>query len=208
MRLKDIAKTFGVATSTISRALNDDHRISLSLRERIKDYAEQAGFRRNAIARTLKTNRSNTIGFVAPELSNDFFMNVAQGVEKELKKKGFSLIVCNSDEQIEEEKRRIDLLLENQVDGVIIIPSTSRGSHFSILTEQQVPFVLVDRLTEDIDSDAVLVDNTGGTYAAVELLINSGIRNIGFIGGDMALTSAEERFTGYTRGPGGLQNRA
>ena len=119
MRLKDIAKTFGVATSTISRALNDDTRISVSLRERIKDYAEQAGFRRNAIARTLKTNRSNTIGFVAPELSNEFFMNVAQGVEEELKKRGFSLIVCNSDEQIEEEKRRIDLLLENQVDGVI-----------------------------------------------------------------------------------------
>ena len=199
MRLKDIAKTFGVATSTISRALNDDTQISRSLRKRIKEYAQRTGYRKNALARSLKTNRSNIIGFIAPELSNDFFMNVAQGVEDKLKNKGFSLIVCNSNEKLDEEKRRLELLLEHQVDGVIIIPCSSLGSHLDALSERGIPFVLVDRLSEDIESDAVLVDNTGGSYKAVEYLITHGIHKIGFIGGDMNLTSAKERFTGYTR---------
>lgn len=199
MTLKDIARIFNVSPSTISRALRDDTRISESLRKEITEYAEKAGYRKNAIARNLKTNRSHTIGFIAPEIANDFFMNVAQGVEDELKKAGYSLIICNSNENPSEEKRRIDLLLENRPEGIIIIPSSHEGKHLQFLRNTGLPFVLIDRLCNDITADAVLVDNTGGTYRAIEYLIQKGIRRIGFIGGDMNLTSAKERFTGYIR---------
>jgi len=197
--LKEMGRHFNVAPSTISRALQNDPRISRDLRKKIRSYAEKIGYHRNAVARSLKTNRTYTIGFIAPEIANDFFMKVAQGVEERLESEGYHLIVCNSNEKVEEEKRRINLLFENRVDGMIIIPSSASGTHFSVLRNRNIPFVLVDRLAEDIESDAVLSDNEGGTFLAISRLIERGIRRIGFIGGDMTFTSAKERYSGYIR---------
>lgn len=120
------------------------------------------------VARSLKTARTRTIGFLAPELVNDFFMTVAQGVEEELKDSGYSLLVCDANEDPGEEERRINLLTEMCVDGVIIIPSSSHGEHYNRLTNLNIPTVLVDRLADDFQSNAVLVDNFQGVYDAME----------------------------------------
>jgi LacI family transcriptional regulator len=197
--LKEISRHFDVAPSTISRALNDDSRISMKMRKKINSYARKVGYHRNAVARSLKTSRTRTIGFIAPEIANEFFMKVAQGVEEKLEAEGYHLIICNSNEQVDEEKRRINLLFENRVDGMIIIPSSADGTHYSVLESSSIPFVLIDRLAEGIEADAVLVDNEGGTYEAISHLIDTGLKRIGFIGGDMTFTSAKERYAGYVR---------
>lgn len=188
-----------MSTATVSRVINGDPRISSKTKEKVLISIRELDYKINNIARSLKTNKTHTIGFICPELANTFFMTVAKGVEDELRKYGYSVIVCNSNESVEEEKERITLLLEKCVDGVIIIPASHSGSHFKDLTEQGIPVVLADRLVEDFSSDAVLVDNINGSYAVIEHLINSGYRRIGYIGGDIRLTSAKERDEGYKR---------
>jgi len=197
--IKDVAKKAGVSTATVSRVINGDPRISSKTREKVLKCIHELDYKINNIARSLKTSKTYTIGFICPELANTFFMTVAKGVEDELRKYGYSVIVCNSNESVEEEKERIKLLLEKCVDGAIIIPASHSGAHFKALAEQEIPVVLVDRLVEDFSTDAVLVDNINGSYAAVEHLINSGYRRIGYIGGDIRFTSAKERDEGYKR---------
>lgn len=151
----------------------------------------------NNVARSLKISRTFTVGFITPEIANDFFMTVAQGVEDRLKEEGYSVIICNSNELLSEERARIDLLLEKCVDGIIIIPSGKSGGHLRALQAMNVPLVLVDRLAEDCSTDAVVVDNKEGSYAAVEHLVRAGYRSFGFIGGDLKLSPARERYEGF-----------
>lgn len=197
--VKDVAKFAGVSTATVSRVINDDPRISEDTKKKVLDCIEQLGYKINNIARSLKINKTYTVGFISPEIPNDFFMGIAKGVEDELRKLGYSMIICNSNESMEEEKDRIKLLCEKCVDGIIIIPATGEGRHYNQLREIDVPVVLVDRLVDDFDADAVLVDNINGSYTVIEHLINQGHRRIGFIGGDVRLTSARERYEGYKR---------
>lgn len=196
---KDVAKLAGVSTATVSRVVNNDPRISEDTRAKVLKCIDYLDYKVNNIARSLKTNRTYTIGFIAPEISNEFFMNIARGVEDEASKYGYSIIICNSNESVEEEENRIRLLCEKCVDGIIIIPSSNEGKHFNYLKELNIPVVLTDRLVENFQSDAVLVDNINGTYSAIEHLINMGYRRIGFISGDLKLTSAIERYEGYKR---------
>lgn len=197
--VKDVAKAAGVSASTVSRVVNGDSRISAKTRNKVIECMKELGYYVNNIGRSLKTNKTFTVGFVCPELSNDVFMSIAKGAEDEFQKHGYNIIICNSNENIVDEKDRINLLLQKCVDGIIIIPASAEGAHYNRINEAELPVVLVDRLTDDFETDAVLVDNINGSYSAVEHLINLGNRRIGFIGGDMRLTSAKERYEGYLR---------
>ncbi len=197
IRIKDVAEKAGVSTASVSRVLNNDPRIAEKTRTRVLKAIDETGYRMNNVARSLKTRRSRTIGFLAPEIVNDFFMTIAQGVEDELKGSGYSLLVCNANEDREEEERRLNLLVEMCVDGVIIIPSSSSGSHYRKLTRMNIPVVLVDRLVKDFDSDAVLVENLKGACRAMEYLIERNFNDFGFIGGDLSLSNFKERYDGF-----------
>ncbi len=197
--LKDVAKLAGVSSATVSRVINNDPRISDKTREKVLKCVKELDYKINRIARSLKTNKTYTVGFICPELANNFFMLIAKGVEDVLRRHGYSIIVCSSNENAGEEKERFTLMAEKCVDGIIVIPATNKGLHFNRLKDLQIPVVLIDRLVDDFTSDAVLVDNINGSYSAVEYLVNQGYRRIGFIGGNMELTSARERFEGYER---------
>lgn len=197
--VKDVARAAGVSTATVSRVVNDDPRISPKTRDRVLEAINRLDYKINNIARSLKTSRTYTIGFISPELTNDFFMGIAKGVEDELRKSGYNMIICNSNESAEEETDRLKLLCQKCVDGIIIIPATGDGTHFGWLKDSDIPVVLADRLAENFETDAVLADNMNGSYSIVEYLIAEGNRRIGFIGGNMRLTPAAERYEGYRR---------
>lgn len=197
--VKEVAKLAGVSTSTVSRVINNDPRISDKTRRRVLECMKRLDYKINNIARSLKTNKTYTIGFLCPELSNDFFMNIAKGVEDELRKFGYSMIVCNSNESIDGEKDRLKLMQEKCVDGIIIIPCSSKGQHLSKAISPGMPVVFIDRIVDGFTADAVLADNINGVYSAVEYLINQGEKRIGFIGGDINITPARERYEGYKR---------
>ncbi len=197
--LKDVAKLANVSASTVSRVLNDDPRISAEKKEIVMQCINTLGYKMNSIARSLRTNRTYTIGFITDDICGAFGMRVAKGVEEELKKQGYTVVICNTNGSVEEEESRIRVLVERCVDGIIIIPASNEGKHINQLKDLNVPVVLVDRLVDDFTADAVLVDNINGCYAAVEKLINTGYRRIGFIGGDLKYTTAKERYSGYCR---------
>ena len=193
--VKDVASHAGVSTATVSRVINGDPKVTPETARHVQNSIKQLGYRMNQVARSLKTNKTHTIGIIAPEFSNDFFMNIVTGVEQELQQYGYSVILCSSSEDAVKEKEQIHLLNEKGVDGAIIIPGSNTGKHFSLF--QKKPIVLIDRTVEDFKTDAVLSDNYKGAYEAVQYSISKGARRIGFLGGDMGLTSARERFEGY-----------
>ena len=197
--VKDVARRAGVSTATVSRVINNSPGIAAATRTRVLQVLEDTGYRMNNIARSLKTSHTRTIGFLVPEIVNDFFMNIAKGVEDTLRDAGYSLIICNANESIAGETDQLELLAEKCVDGIIIIPSTGQGEHYRRLTELAIPAVLVDRMVEGFAADTVLVENREGSYAAIEYLIKQGTTRFGFIGGDLSLTTARERYEGFLK---------
>ena len=195
--LKDVAVHAGVSTATVSRVINDDPRISPATRERVRREIDRLHYTVNTVARNLKMRRTRTIALVTPEIANTFFMQVAEGAEDLLTDKGYSMIVVNTRESIAGEQRAIDLVIEKQVDGCIVIPSQSDGNHFNRLRARSVPVVLVDRLVTDFPCDAVLTDNVEAAHRMISALWEEGRRRFGFIGGQHELTSAAERYRGF-----------
>ena len=197
--IKDVAREAGVSTATVSRVVNNDPRISPATRKKVQTVIDRLHYKVNSVARSLKNKRTLTVGLLVPEIANVFFMRVAQGVEDRLTEQGYSMIVLNSRESAAGEKHGIELLLEKQVDGAIVIPGVGRGSHFGMFRDAGVPIVLVDRMVEDYRCDAVLVDNEDAVYRAVSTLWLAGHRDFGFIGGQSHITTAAERYQGFVR---------
>lgn len=193
--VRDVARGAGVSTATVSRVLNGDRRVAPATRDRVLSAARDLDYRMNRTARALKTRKSRTVGIVAPEFRNDFFMNVVTGIEAELHDEGYGVLLCSSDEDPGEEAARLALLREKGVDGVLLIPASSETVTLDELGS--IPSVLVDRLVVGVDADAVLSENFEGVVTAVETAIRRGARRIGFIGGDLGLTSARERYDGF-----------
>jgi LacI family transcriptional regulator len=195
--IKDVARHAGVSPATVSRVLNDDPRITATTRLRVLHWVDRLDYKVNTIARSLKLSRTYTVGLVTPEIANDFFMRVAQAVEVRLRADGYNLMICNSKESPDEERERVELLLEKCVDGLILIPAGPTGDHLGFLGKTAVPVVLADRLLRGFPTDAVLVDNADGTRRAIDYLVDIGRRRFGFIGGNIEITTAEERYVGF-----------
>ena len=194
--IKDVAKLAGVSTATVSRVINGDAKVRPETAQIVQNTIDSTGYTMNRIAQSLKTNRTQTIGIIAPEFSNEFFMNVVSGIEDELKERGYSVILCSSRENRQEEESQLILLKEKSVDGIILIPGSSKGHHLK--QASPIPLVLVDRLTGDFPCDAVLADNFMGAYDSVNSVISlGGVERVGFIGGDRQLSTARERYDGF-----------
>jgi LacI family transcriptional regulator len=196
--IRDVAAAAGVSTATVSRTLAPDGagRVSEKTRLRVRSAAAKLEYRANYAARSLKTRSTRTIAILAPELANDFFMDLAQGMERELNARGYTLLVASSANSVDEEKKWVAMLTERMVDGMAVIPAGARGEH---LTGHGAPIVLVDRLVKGADLDAVLSDNETGAFDLTRSLLNDGFRRIAFVGGDKNISSARERLRGFRK---------
>ncbi len=197
--IKDVAQEAGVSTATVSRVLNHDVKVSAATRQVVESAVVRLGYRVNPIARSLRSSDTHTIGIISPEFRNDFFMAVAEGIEGVLRDEGYTTFILNSRESIDEERSRMELLVQKQVDGAIIIPAGNRGDHYQILSREGIPYVLVDRYIEGMEADAVITDNIRGAFLAVQRALDDGARRIAMISGDLNISSARERFIGYER---------
>ncbi len=202
--VRDVALAAGVSTATVSRVLNaEDGRetapVADDTREKVLAAAKKLDYRANHVARSLKIRSTRTIAVLAPELANDFFMALSESMEKELEKHGYMLLVASSSNSAEQERRRLRILSERLVDGIIVIPASVNGEHLQAVAHRGTPVVLVDRLVEGASLDAVLADNEGGAYEASRALFADGARRAVFVGGDASLTTARERLAGFER---------
>ncbi len=197
--IRNVAQKAHVSTATVSRVLNNDPRVRDETKNAVLEAMESLGYKINFVARSLKTSRTHTIGVVAPDLAGDFFMFIAESMNRELTLHGYSIVVSTSRDSEEEEAKRLRHLAERLVDGIVLIPIGSSSTYLPQISALGIPIVLVDRGLKGCEADQVLADNEAGAYEAVRALIREGHRRIGFLGGKPEVTTAGERFAGYRR---------
>ncbi len=197
--LKDIARKAGVSVTLASYVLNDQqlNRINKLTAQRIREAAKNLNYRSNQAAKSLKTNRTFTIGLVIADISNPFFSGLARIIEDEAAKLKYTVLFGSSDENKDKFSRLIDTFLNRQVDGLIIAPPQNAESEIEYLQQQQTPFVLIDRYFPEVKTDYVILDNFGSAYHAVEHLIKGGGQRIGLICYQTELCHLTDRKKGY-----------
>jgi LacI family transcriptional regulator len=195
--IKDIAREVGVSTSTVSRALSGSPLISATTARRVKEAADKLGYERNELARGLVIGASGAIGLIVPDITNPFFSDIARGVGEIAVASRYGVILCNTAERVERELHYMRLMRRKRVDGLILSSATVDDPVFQLLTEARIPFILVSRLSGDLDVPYVVVDDKLGARLAVKHLTDLGHRKIGFIGGPPDVRASQDRADGY-----------
>ncbi len=197
--LLDIAKKAGVSPSTVSRALRNHPDISIKTTVQIKKIAEKYNFRPNPIAQGLKNNKTKTIGVIVPEITHDFFASAISGIEDIIYKSGYTLILCQSNEEFDREVINIDVLINHRVAGIIasISENTLNGSHFQKVIDRKIPLVFFDRVCNDIETTKVIFDDMKGAFKAVSFLVEKGYKKIAHFAGPKNLSNSKLRCVGY-----------
>ncbi len=198
--IHDIAKALNVTASTVSRALNDNKRISEEMRRTVRETALLLGYEPNHIASALRSGRTYTLGIVVPTANRSFFSNVVRGVEAVAKTFDYSVIICQSNDDPNEEARIIDTLLRMQVDGIVasIARGTHQFDHFRKVRDKNIPLVLFDRVNEALDASIVVLDDHLGAFLATQHLIEQGFKRIAHLSGPQHLNIYKYRLRGYT----------
>ncbi|WP_408009091.1 LacI family DNA-binding transcriptional regulator [Pseudalkalibacillus sp. A8] len=201
IRIKDVAERAKVSTATVSHVINGTRYVSPKVTEKVEKVMKELDYRPNSAARSLRSTKTNTIGFLIPvkedDTSKSFFMSIAEGIEANLNSKGYNLILSNSKEDMQEEIKRIKMFNTQLVDGLILAPTNNNFNHIQEVLDNQFPIVMIDRLPLNYKGDYVLVDNFQGTYDGVSKLVSSGYRKIGFISSELGITTINERYEGY-----------
>lgn len=197
--MRDVAAAAGVSVSTVSRVLNGTGSISRETVARVLAAAERVRYRPSNVARSLRARRSSTFGLLISDIQNPFFTALVRGVEDVTQRNGYNVILCNSDEDQEKERKYVELLCAEQVAGAIVVPASERSHSFEAFEEMGIPFIAVDRCLESFEVDAVMVDNHRGAYDAVSHLIASGYRRIALITGPLSTTTGRVRRDGYRK---------
>ncbi|MBU3108413.1 LacI family DNA-binding transcriptional regulator [Clostridium gasigenes] len=193
--LLDIANYVSVSTTTVSMVLNNKRiNVADSTRNKIFEAARELNYIPNALARSLSTKKSYTIGFVIPDIGNPFFAEMAKAIETEAEKQGYSMILCNTFNSGRKEEDYIKLLIGKLVDGVIISASGEKNKSIELLEGNDIPFVIADRHIYNEDNiNGVFCDNMDGITLGVKYLIKKGYKNVAFVGADTKEISKNSR---------------
>ena len=200
--LRDIARHVGVHPSTVSRVLNPGTRqmVTEEIAMKVTKAAHELGYRPNAFAQSLKTNRSCTIGVMVPDLTNAAFAPIIKGIDNVLEESGYSVIVANTDNVAERAKRNVDKFRERQVDGLVIATARRQDELVADCRAEGTPFVLAVRSTTDIGVSSVVSDEVIGVKMVMSHLVQLGHRDIACVAGPQFLSTGFERYQGYLQG--------
>ena len=196
---KDIAKELGVSPSTVSRALKDHPDISPATKKKVNELAVSLNYKPNPIALSLRSNVTNTIGLIIPEIVHHFFSSVISGIEDLAFDNGFNVLISQSNESYYREVSSAETMLNSRVGGVLasISKTTYDLSHFENLINNDIPIVFFDRYSDDLEADAVFIDDRKGAYMAVNHLISAGCKKIAHYAGPGNLIIGQNRLNGY-----------
>ncbi len=198
--LDDIARKSGTSVSTVSRVLNKKsakYRISPVTEKRILKTAKELNYSPNQLARSLRLKRSHTIGLIVPDISNPFFACLIRSIQISAHQLGYSLLVCDTNEEVPLEIEHVRLLCSKGVDGLIVLPVGQKSAHLEALLKSGPPLVIVDRIFEGLNTSSVVVDNYNGACEAMEHLIQNGHTRIAIIQGLPDTYTTRERLRGY-----------
>lgn len=194
LTIKDIAELAGVSVATVSRVINNNGRFSEETRKKVLSIIEETGYKTNYMAKSLRTNRSYTIGVIVPDISNYFFFSIVEKVEQIMFEKNFTTIICNTDRNLKKEKAYLKLLESKKIDGLIVI---SGAENFEF-PQNEIPYVCIDR--EPIDKSKTIFISSNhykGGYIATKELIKRGSKNPCIIYYNDKATYSKNRIAGF-----------
>ncbi|PNG91440.1 LacI family DNA-binding transcriptional regulator [Streptomyces malaysiensis] len=194
--IHDVARAAGVSPATVSRVFNGG-KVTPARALSVQEAAAALGFAPNRVARSLRKQRSSVIALIIPDIENPFFTSLARGVEDAAQRTSLSVVLCNSDEDTEKERRYLEVALGEQMAGVIVAAASQDETDLGPLTDRGVPVVAVDRRPRDAEVDAVRVDNHHGGEVATRHLLQAGYRRIACITGPEGASTSEERLAGH-----------
>ncbi|TDV56171.1 LacI family DNA-binding transcriptional regulator [Actinophytocola oryzae] len=194
--ISDVAALAGVSTATVSRALNGKSTVDPVLAARVLDAVRELGYQPNGPARNLRRQEAAVLALIISDVENPFFTAIARGVEDVAHAVGYSVVLCNSDEDAEKERRYVDVAVQERAAGVIVSP-TATASSVGALVRRGTPVVAVDRPLPDQEIDTVLVDTRQAARQATTHLIEQGYARVGCITGPAGVRTADDRLAGY-----------
>ncbi|WP_207512450.1 LacI family DNA-binding transcriptional regulator [Longitalea luteola] len=199
VNLKKLAKELNLAVSTVSRALRDSHEISPQTKERVRELALKLGFQPNPHASSLRQNKSKTIAVIIPEIENNFFSQVINGIESVTPSKGYHVLIYLTHEDYNKERDILQLLRNGRVDGIMISVSntTTNTDHIDAWRQSGMPLVLFDRTCEELDVPNIMTNDAEMAFKATEHLLKRGCRQIAFLGMAGNLSISNRRKAGY-----------
>lgn len=197
--IHDISRILEIDSSTVSRALNDSPRVSDKTKKTILAKAKELGYQRNTVASNLRTNKTQTIAIVLPRVSRYFFATVISGIEETAQDNGYNVIICQTLDSLEREKKIINTLISNRVDGILISISmeTLNYDHLNSYKALGKPIVFFDRPCTLKDCINVTIDNYKASFKATEHLILSGCKHIAHFSGKQDIELYKQRKNGY-----------
>lgn len=195
----DIAQKLKVSPTTVSRALNDHYSISKETTKAVKKMARQLGYRPNSVASSLRKNKTNTIGVLMPLINRPFIASLISGIEDFANQEGFNVIISQTYDTYEKEVANAQTLFASRVAGLIVslAMETKQYDHFYPFLQNDIPLVSIDRISTEIETDRVIIDNYGAGFKATEHLIQMGCKRIAHFGGAQYRNIYHERQKGY-----------
>lgn len=195
--LRDVAEKAGVSKITVSRVINGKDRVSVATEARVRVAIEELKYVPNQLASSLRSRQTATLALLLPDITNSYWTTIARGVEDEAERRGFSVFLCNTDEDPRKEAQYLDLAIRRRVDGIVIGPTPDSAPLLQGLVQRQTKFVLVDRIVEGIDADVVRGDSYSGAYALTEHLLDTRYKRVAFVGGPLSTSTGLDRMNGY-----------
>lgn len=192
----DVEKKSGVSKSTISRYLNGKN-VTEENRVRIEKAIKELDYRINPLASGLKTKKTKVVGVVIPDISEPFFPPIVRRLEKRLREQGYQTLINNYGDDTLLEKTQVEVLVNQRVDGLILVSSCQSGEHVQACMEKGIPVVMLDRVIEGLECDTVTVDNYQASYDAVSLAIRKGHRKIAIMRVNGGFSPDQQRYRGY-----------
>lgn len=199
VNIKQVAREAGVSTATVSRVLNGSGYASKEARRRVLDAIERLNYRPSAIARSLKTDKTGTIGILVPDISNPYFMQISRGIEHAVQTEGYHLIFASTDEDPRKEAHLLNLFAEQRVDVIVLAASSLSIREIRQVMEAGIHVILVDRRLPGVpmDLDMFLEDNAAASRQLTERLIEAGHERIAVIHGGFSVSTSVERLAGF-----------
>ena len=195
--VKQVAARAGVSPATVSRVLNGVPGVTPDLRSRVHLAAAEMGYRPNRIASNFRRQKTATIGVVISDIENPHFSQMVRTIEAAAFDRGYRVLLCNTDELASKQQAYLEVLAAERVEGVILVPIDSASDEVGRLIDLGIPVVALDRVVSEPRADAVVIDNAGGVRRAVDLLLDAGHGQIGFVGGWPTIQTGAERLAGY-----------
>lgn len=197
--MKQVAEKAGVSTSTVSHVINNTRVVSDDVRERVLAVIQELRYIPSAVARSLKNDKTHTIGMMIPNNSNPYFAELIQGIEDASFKLGYNIILCNAYDDAKKQAAYLRVLMEKRIDGLILVASGDDEELAEILRGMPMPKVVVDREVSGVDADFIEADHDRGGYLATKYLLGLGHRDIACVSGPMHLVPSRDRVAGYQR---------